>query len=175
MKARTQDDYIRTALRVPPELHARLHEAAKDSGRTFNAEILARLEGSFDAAAMTKVAADMLIKSQLLNFELAAQLSRHDIKKLTLAYALMTKLFTDEGTIRDRVFALAESGDPIAAKAMKTVTEDMIGIVQDVQSKAELLLNDEPGSAEDGDDYKEPELAKPHSSQPRKKPKASKP
>lgn len=48
MKARSQDDYVRTALRVPPDLHARLHEAAKGSGRTFNAEILSRLEQSFE-------------------------------------------------------------------------------------------------------------------------------
>lgn len=50
MKARTQDDYIRTALRVPPDLHARIHESAKASGRTFNAEIVARLEASFERA-----------------------------------------------------------------------------------------------------------------------------
>ncbi len=43
----TQDDYIRTALRVPPELHAKIHESAKENNRTFNAEIVARLEGSF--------------------------------------------------------------------------------------------------------------------------------
>ncbi|SFB74073.1 Arc-like DNA binding domain-containing protein [Polaromonas sp. OV174] len=43
----TQDDYIRTALRVPPGLHAQIHEAAKVNNRTFNAEIVARLEGSF--------------------------------------------------------------------------------------------------------------------------------
>lgn len=47
----TQDDYIRTALRVPPDLHAQIHEAAKRHNRTFNAEIVARLEGSFAAAA----------------------------------------------------------------------------------------------------------------------------
>lgn len=43
----TQDDYIRTALRVPPELHAKLHESAKENNRTFNAEIVARLEKTF--------------------------------------------------------------------------------------------------------------------------------
>lgn len=42
-----QDDYIRTALRVPPKLHAKIHESAKESNRTFNAEIVARLEASF--------------------------------------------------------------------------------------------------------------------------------
>lgn len=44
----TQDDYIRTALRVPPALHSQIHEAAKTNNRTFNAEIVARLHQSFD-------------------------------------------------------------------------------------------------------------------------------
>ena len=45
----TQDDYIRTALRVPPDLHAQIHEHAKSNNRTFNAEIVARLQASFNA------------------------------------------------------------------------------------------------------------------------------
>lgn len=49
----TQDDYIRTALRVPPDLHAQLHEAAKVNNRTFNAEIVARLQASFDPLSTT--------------------------------------------------------------------------------------------------------------------------
>lgn len=44
----SQDDYIRTALRVPPELHAALHKAADESERSFNAEIIERLKASFD-------------------------------------------------------------------------------------------------------------------------------
>ncbi|MDF4005300.1 hypothetical protein P3W33_18015 [Luteibacter sp. PPL552] len=48
MKKRSQDDFVRTALRVPPTLHAQLHDAAKLTGRTFNAEIVNRLENSFD-------------------------------------------------------------------------------------------------------------------------------
>lgn len=44
----TQDDYIRTALRVPPGLHAQIHEAAKGNNRTFNAEIVARLQQTFE-------------------------------------------------------------------------------------------------------------------------------
>lgn len=44
----TQDDYIRTALRVPPGLHAQIHEAAKGNNRTFNAEIVARLQRTFE-------------------------------------------------------------------------------------------------------------------------------
>jgi hypothetical protein len=46
-----QDDYQRTALRLPRDLHARIHEAAEKSERSFNAEIVARLEQTFDAEA----------------------------------------------------------------------------------------------------------------------------
>lgn len=48
VKKASQDNFIRTALRVPPELHARIHDAAKESGRTFNAELVHRLERSFN-------------------------------------------------------------------------------------------------------------------------------
>lgn len=44
----TQDDFIRTALRVPPDLHKAIHEAASSANRTFNAEIVARLQASFN-------------------------------------------------------------------------------------------------------------------------------
>jgi len=45
----TQDDFIRTALRVPPDLHAKIHEAAAAANRTFNSEIVARLQASFES------------------------------------------------------------------------------------------------------------------------------
>lgn len=45
----TQKDFVKTALRVPPDLHRALHEAAVESERTFNAEILHRLRSTFKA------------------------------------------------------------------------------------------------------------------------------
>lgn len=42
-----QDDYIRTALRLPPDIHKALHDSADASGKSFNAEIIARLQASF--------------------------------------------------------------------------------------------------------------------------------
>lgn len=50
MRPKSQADFVKTALRLPPELHAQLHASAKESGRTYNAEILARLEQSFAIA-----------------------------------------------------------------------------------------------------------------------------
>lgn len=43
-----QDDWHKTGLRLPKELHHQLHEAAATAGRSYNAEIVARLQGSFD-------------------------------------------------------------------------------------------------------------------------------
>ncbi|MFM2254158.1 MAG: hypothetical protein RJB68_2495 [Pseudomonadota bacterium] len=47
IKKPSQKDYVKTALRLPPELHAALHEAAAEGERTYNGEILARLRASF--------------------------------------------------------------------------------------------------------------------------------
>lgn len=43
-----QDDWHKTGLRLPKELHQQLHEAAAASGRSYNAEIVARLQESFE-------------------------------------------------------------------------------------------------------------------------------
>lgn len=56
----TQDDFIRTALRVPPDLHKQIHEAAEKSNRTFNAEIVARLQQSFDPLPMPVLTVNLI-------------------------------------------------------------------------------------------------------------------
>lgn len=38
----------KTALRVPRDLHEQIHQAAQASGRSFNAEIVKRLQESFE-------------------------------------------------------------------------------------------------------------------------------
>lgn len=42
-KKETQSDYIKTALRLPPDLHAEIHAAAEHLGHSMNTEILNRL------------------------------------------------------------------------------------------------------------------------------------
>ena len=42
-----QSDFVKTALRLPPDVHAKIHEAASATGRSYNAEIVARLQSSF--------------------------------------------------------------------------------------------------------------------------------
>lgn len=48
-----QADFVATALRMPKELHERLHAAAKASGRSYNSEMLHRLQGSFEGGNVT--------------------------------------------------------------------------------------------------------------------------
>ncbi|MNU79419.1 hypothetical protein D3C71_690330 [compost metagenome] len=43
----TQKDFVKTALRLPQELHQAIHQASKGSERSFNAEILFRLRQTF--------------------------------------------------------------------------------------------------------------------------------
>jgi len=45
-RKQTQEDHQRTALRLPRDIHTSSHEAAAKSNRSFNAEIVARLESS---------------------------------------------------------------------------------------------------------------------------------
>jgi hypothetical protein len=44
----SQDDYVRSQLRVPRELHEKLTEAARIARRSLNAEVNARLVESFE-------------------------------------------------------------------------------------------------------------------------------
>lgn len=46
-----QTGFKHTALRITPEMHAKLHAAASASGRSYNAEIVARLQSSFDTTS----------------------------------------------------------------------------------------------------------------------------
>lgn len=45
---KNQDDHIKTALRLPRELHTRIQEFAQINERSMNAEIVARLQSSFN-------------------------------------------------------------------------------------------------------------------------------
>lgn len=46
IQKKTQHNYVQSALRLPPELRDEIKEAAELSGRTMNAEIIARLQES---------------------------------------------------------------------------------------------------------------------------------
>ena len=42
--AAKQDDYVKTGIRMPPDLHKVIHEMAKEQDRTYNGQMLAMLK-----------------------------------------------------------------------------------------------------------------------------------
>lgn len=46
-----QADFQKQGVRIPRDLHERLHEAAKANGRSYNSELIARLQSSFESSA----------------------------------------------------------------------------------------------------------------------------
>lgn len=93
----TQDDYIRTALRVPPDLHAQIHEAAKANTRTFNAEIVARLQSSFSS-----------LQGSMRGFEMTAQMDDPHAGALTPEQLQLAKAVATEAV--KQVVALRVEG-----------------------------------------------------------------
>lgn len=55
----TQDDFIKTALRLPRGLHATIQASAEGSGKSMNAEIIARLQSNPEAVAATTILAKL--------------------------------------------------------------------------------------------------------------------
>ena len=97
----TQDDYIRTALRVPPDLHAQIHEAAKANTRTFNAEIMARLQASFGS-----------LQGSMRGFEMTGQMdSTEDAAWTPQQVKLMKEVATEAA--KQVVAFQAESLQPV--------------------------------------------------------------
>ena len=55
-----QKNFVKTALRLPRELHAAVHEAAQKNGRSYNSELVERIQGSFEIAEKASTEALML-------------------------------------------------------------------------------------------------------------------
>lgn len=55
-KNNLQPNYIKSALRLPPELHAEVSAAAEHNGRSLNAEIIARLRDSKTTDVLAELA-----------------------------------------------------------------------------------------------------------------------
>jgi len=119
-----QDDFIRTALRVPPDLHKQIHDAARASNRTFNAEIVARLQASFsDQSSPPKYqASEISIKiNQKLLAEMFSKLDNLDAEVKALPVKLRQ---IPEGTkvIKDKIAIIKHLGeDPTNAMKKRTI------------------------------------------------------
>ncbi|MEI2260753.1 Arc family DNA-binding protein [Stenotrophomonas indicatrix] len=131
----SQTDPIKSQLRIPAALHQRLLDETARSGRSMNAEIVHRLEGSFQSAGLTQG----LLRSQLLNFQLATDLLKHNPRMITVVGKLISDLF-DNDEIRGAVFAMADSGDETAVMARDTMMNKLPAILEGVQAKMESII-----------------------------------
>lgn len=95
-----QSDFVKTALRLPPDVHVRLHEAAQANGRSYNAEIIARLQESFsDNPEVTR---------------LRSQLEEEQMRSLKMEYEVL-KMQNSAMSKDDVLYILLDTnGQPIA-------------------------------------------------------------
>lgn len=88
----TQDEYIKTALRLPRALHAEIQASAEDRGRSMNAEIITRLQKSYEQQEKPKPEPDILAFLLLaLNLSMKDALSPEERKTIE---AMMDDMFT---------------------------------------------------------------------------------
>lgn len=92
-----QDDYIRTALRLPPDMHKALHDSADASGKSFNAEIIARLQSTFGS-----------LQGSMRGFEMSAQMDDPHAGALTPEQLQLAKAVATEAV--KQVVALRVEG-----------------------------------------------------------------
>lgn len=138
----TQDDYIKTALRLPRALHAELHTSAESKGRSLNAELIDRLQGGADQGASALI---QVIARQ--NAELAER--DLDLHKITLqATALAQTLHiisdllaqSDMGKIASAEGLLEEASKlhtlfPPNYEQLKTIGAEKVRKYQDANEK----------------------------------------
>lgn len=99
-----QDEYIKTALRLPRALHTAVQEAAESAGRSMNAEIIRRLElslapwGESDPDASTKSPIPDSARLKEMVGSLPPPKSEKDAiaRQLALAVLRMTGRLSDE-------------------------------------------------------------------------------
>lgn len=126
----TQDDYIRTALRVPPELHAKIHEAAKSNNRTFNAEIVARLDGSLadDTIEVTGFNDQLraIFEDRIFSLQVEKNYTNANIKHL---YEMLEKIqgdVSDTDSLEQTIYTLELTRDQNKYTALSEAIGDVV-------------------------------------------------
>jgi hypothetical protein len=66
-KLPSQKGYIHTAVRLPPDLTSAVKESAEANGRSFNAEVIARLQRTELEAVLTELAELKLMVKKVID------------------------------------------------------------------------------------------------------------
>ena len=122
-----QDDYTKTALRLPRELHQKLMDAASARGHSLNTEMIYRLDGSFREAPPADEADKQIEINAVLEGlrSTIAEVARKDNERDDAMRAMGTDLYMlcrqalpiidDEATQRNVLQMLATVGTALQA------------------------------------------------------------
>ncbi|MFM2254157.1 MAG: hypothetical protein RJB68_2494 [Pseudomonadota bacterium] len=83
-----QKNFVKTALRLPPELHAAVHESAQKNGRSYNAELVSALQEVVELRAHA-AALESAVHEQAAGRERDAKLFSSSIDALTRMNGLL--------------------------------------------------------------------------------------
>lgn len=133
-----QDDFQKTALRLPKELHAQLHAAAQESGRSYNAEIIARLQSSFDDQAGNSVARINeleleLSKQRLITFAEQHKVTEYSFALMELAERLPAGIFADNPRIETFLKDARDNRDAKMIEAIDNMLKNANTLMSDLQ------------------------------------------
>lgn len=128
-----QDDYQKTALRLPRDLHSKIVEAASVSGRSMNAEIVSRLEQSYKQPPASEVL-DVLVSMR--HDAANAELDRHMLVLMVQELALYVRTFS----------ATILGGGKPGPEALVLIA-DWTAATTELAKKASLMLHSDLDSA----------------------------
>lgn len=149
-----QDDFHKTGLRLPKDLHAKLHEAAASAGRTYNSEIVSRLQESFELRAPAIDALRAQMDAEVRDLQMRGEMLAVRVEMARLrADALMSRQHAIEleaealtrAAQTDEDFARADAkGKELAhveqeAKALHTELQQLLDARADTMGRFEAM------------------------------------
>lgn len=129
-------------LRMQPELRARIEDAANTNGRSLNAEIVARLEATFDDPSQpySRAYATVAAISESMNFKLLQWnhilLRKHDTERRLIHHQARSTM--SEGSKRKAAEIELE---------LESLEEQLLRIqneIDEAQAKRDKILNENP-------------------------------
>lgn len=132
----TQDDYIKTALRLPRDLHSRLLHSAEAKGRSLNAELIDRLQGEDAPSALVEVIARQNAQIAERDLELHAQ--RLEITGLASTLRLASKLILNNAQwTKEDLTKFSRS----ASDLIKHIPESVDDLLEDGEKKMKQFVD----------------------------------
>lgn len=128
-----QREFVKTALRLPPALHAAVHASAKKTGRSYNAELIALLE-----AGLNPTQGDPLSNPQRERLEASIQATRNHAELIAIRLALLDSriegLEVGKGNIEREAAMFERTGAPEFEYPAKNVG-DLVGQLESQKQK----------------------------------------